>query len=171
MFQQYTTLVDGRAPSWRQIADSSSIERLRNTLSGPEHAAERSVTFTAPTQADVVAEASSRKALSVSFSLGSDTLDPNAKTVIDMGFVPTARSFAGSRIRIEGNTDPSGSRNGNIALSQRRAQAVADFLSREHGFDSNRFVVVGNGPDKLVCREDTDECNARNRRTDFDVLR
>jgi OOP family OmpA-OmpF porin len=38
------------------------------------------------------------------------------------------------------------------------------------GFDRNKFEVVGNGPDKPVASNDTDEGRARNRRTDFEVI-
>ena len=38
------------------------------------------------------------------------------------------------------------------------------------GFDRNKFEVVGNGPDKPVASNDTDEGRAKNRRTDFEVI-
>ena len=38
------------------------------------------------------------------------------------------------------------------------------------GFERNKFEVVGNGPDKPVASNDTDEGRAKNRRTDFEVI-
>ena len=49
-------------------------------------------------------------------------------------------------------------------------QAVADYLVSKYGFDSHRFVVVGNGPRKPVASNDTESGRARNRRTDFELL-
>jgi len=47
---------------------------------------------------------------------------------------------------------------------------VADYLVSKYGFDSHRFVVVGNGPRKPVASNDTESGRARNRRTDFELL-
>jgi OOP family OmpA-OmpF porin len=91
--------------------------------------------------------------------------------VIEEQFVPTARSFLTARVRIEGNTDKAGSAALNKRLSKARAQAVAEYLSRKFGFDSNRFIVSGNGPDKPVCSEETVDCMALNRRTDFELIK
>ncbi|MEZ4986983.1 MAG: OmpA family protein [Saprospiraceae bacterium] len=82
-----------------------------------------------------------------------------------------AKAFANARIRIEGNTDNVGSGLSNIALSERRAQSVANYLIKEHGMSPNRLIVVGNGPDKPVDSNNTDSGRARNRRTDFQLVR
>jgi outer membrane protein OmpA-like peptidoglycan-associated protein len=57
--------------------------------------------------------------------------------------------IAARRVRIEGHTDASGSARSNQQLSQRRAQAVADFLSTK-GVPSSRFEVVGYGSSKPI---------------------
>ena len=159
-------LVDG-APSWRQISYPGIISSI--SLSGSEHAGEGQFAFSAADSATANAAAISTRALSVQFATGSATLTPEARATITREFVPTAQAMAGARIRIEGNTDNTGSRTANIALSQRRAQAVADFLA-DFGFDRNRFVVVGNGPDEPVCGSQDAQCLAQNRRTDFELL-
>lgn len=51
------------------------------------------------------------------------------------------------RFRIEGHTDSIGTRAMNLALSQRRAQSVADFLVAM-GVDRRRLDVTGYGPDR-----------------------
>ncbi|MEL6359089.1 MAG: OmpA family protein, partial [Bacteroidota bacterium] len=78
---------------------------------------------------------------------------------------------AGSRIRVEGNTDNTGSRATNVDLSRRRAQSVVAYLVREYNFDPNRFVVVGNGPDNPVANNSSAGGRAANRRTDFALIR
>jgi len=92
------------------------------------------------------------------------------KYIIDTQFAPTAKTAGGARIRIEGNTDNVGSPDMNQSLSERRAQAVADYLVSKYGFDSHRFIVVGNGARKPVASNDSDSGRARNRRTDFELL-
>ena len=60
-----------------------------------------------------------------------------------------------------------------MTLSQKRAQSVAEYLQKTYGMDANRFVIVGNGPDKPVpgCETNaTSECKAKNRRTEFQLI-
>ena len=57
-----------------------------------------------------------------------------------------------------------------MELSRKRAQAVADYLATEYKMDRNRFVIVGNGPDKPVADNNTPEGKSKNRRTEFDLL-
>ncbi|OHB03070.1 MAG: hypothetical protein A3B14_00195 [Candidatus Zambryskibacteria bacterium RIFCSPLOWO2_01_FULL_45_21] len=176
LYRQYTDLVRSEGfPSWREVTNTSVLRSI--SLSGPEDAAESAVVFSAPTKEMETAEALASKPIIITFSTGSAVLDDNAKTVVDVGFVPTAQSFAGNRIRIEGNTDGTGSREVNMQLSRRRAQAVADYLAQIWNFDRNRFIIVGNGPDKPVCNENNpggsvtlSDCQSRNRRTEFQLL-
>jgi outer membrane protein OmpA-like peptidoglycan-associated protein len=56
-----------------------------------------------------------------------------------------------------------------MRLSRARADSVASYLI-SRGFDRNKFEVVGNGPDKPVASNETDEGRAKNRRTDFEVI-
>ena len=124
----------------------------------------------APTKEQAAAPAVASKPVTISFASGSSVLDENAKYIVDNSLVDLAKAFPGSRIRLEGNTDAVGSRSTNVALSKARAQAVATYLSKEHGFSINRFIVVGNGHDKLWCQDASTEGNAKNRRTEFQIL-
>lgn len=154
--------------SWSVVADNSFIASLQ--VAG-EVAAEVKPTFTAPTQRDTTARAVASKPVRISFSHGSVTLDENSQIIIDDKVVDQLKAFPTSRIRIEGNTDKTGSADANRRISRQRAQAVVDYLVQRHGFDANRFVVVGNGPDKPLCTTgDTPACLAQNRRTDFQIL-
>ncbi len=158
-------------PPWRNVSDASLIQETR--LSGTGNEAEGAVRFAEPTRADEKAPAYANKPLSVTYASGSARLTEDGKTIIDMGFADTARQFSQTRIRIEGNTDSVGSVEANRKLSYARANSVANFLVEKYGFDRRRFVIVGNGEDKPVtgCEaNDTEECRARNRRTEFSLL-
>lgn len=72
------------------------------------------------------------------------------------------------RVRIEGHTDTRGDASHNQRLSQRRAQAVADYL-RGHGFENIQFEAVGNGSTQPLCTDATDACHDRNRRVEFTI--
>jgi NitT/TauT family transport system substrate-binding protein len=55
-------------------------------------------------------------------------------------------------------------------LSDKRAKSVVDYLVTEHQFDRNKFIVVGNGPDKPLADNSTEEGKATNRRTEFQFI-
>ena len=153
--------------SWNIIADSSFIASLQ--VMG-ETAAEVKPTFTTPNQNDINSRAVASKPVRISFAHGSVTLDENSQSIIDDKVVDQLKAFPTSRIRIEGNTDKTGSIDVNRKISRQRAQSVVDYLIQQHGFDVNRFIIIGNGPDKPLCTEDTPVCFSRNRRTDFQIL-
>ncbi len=156
------------APAWRSIAVPTMVQRTN--LTGAGNDAEAKTTFTAATKADEEKEAIATKRVSISFRTGEFKLDENAKYIIDREFVDIAKAFGNARIRIEGNTDNTGSRATNVALSKKRAQSVADYLVSTHDMPRNRFIIIGNGPDKPVATNSTDDGRAQNRRTDFELV-
>ena len=161
--------IQGKIPSWRMIAAPQFIQQI-SSLTGPENAAETAAKFTKADEKIKKAKAISTKRVSISFRSGEYQLDENAKYIIDHEFLDIAKAFANARIRIEGNTDNTGSAAVNKTLSYKRAQSVVNYLVTEHGFDPNRFIVVGNGPNKPVASNATAEGRAKNRRTDFEIL-
>src|SRR4029077_9768905 len=101
---------------------------------------------------------------------GSSVLDATAKSIIDKEVSNIPTFMPGAYIRVEGNTDNVGSREDNIPLSKLRAQSVIDYLVNTHHRPPNQFLVTGNGPDKPVDTNDTEDGRAHNRRTDIKVL-
>ncbi|MEM8584150.1 MAG: phosphate ABC transporter substrate-binding/OmpA family protein [Bacteroidota bacterium] len=169
-YQSFGYIDQAGVAGFRQVSYGRFVNSSR--LSGPEHKAEGQATFDEISQSEgEAAEAIAVRQVSVNFETGSSTLDDRAKNIIDEEMVPIARAFAGSRIRVEGNTDNTGSRATNVELSRRRAQAVVAYLVREYNFDTNRFVVVGNGPDNPVSNNSSAGGRAANRRTDFALIR
>lgn len=165
-------LAPNSVPSWRNVTDTSILEAVGAKLKAAgDQAAEGTFRFSVPTAAEAEAEAIAVRNVTVNYETGSSELDYAAKSAIDKAFGSTARSFASVRVRIEGNTDSTGSAALNRTLSQRRAESVAEYLVKKYGFDHNRFVVRGNGPDNPVAPNDTPDGRALNRRTDFELLR
>ncbi|WP_198674948.1 OmpA family protein [Aliidiomarina taiwanensis] len=72
-------------------------------------------------------------------------------------------------VLIEGHTDLIGTAEYNQALSERRAQAVADILINQYGIDASRITTVGHGMEKPVVNRITLDANARNRRIETTV--
>jgi NitT/TauT family transport system substrate-binding protein len=149
----------------------SSPDAIRNTnLTSAEHVAEGQKVFTAATAADATKEAIATKRVSINFRSGEHQLDDNIKYIIDKEMVEIAKAFAGSRIRIEGNTDNVGNAAANKSLSEKRARAVVDYMSATHNMSRNRFIIVGNGSAAPIAENASEEGRAKNRRTDFELV-
>ncbi len=112
----------------------------------------------------VISRQPGRVDLSLSFGLGSATLSAAAQAQIRAFAEALQRpQLATMRVAIEGHTDSSGTRATNINLSQRRAQAVADYLVAQ-GVARNRLEVRGYGYDRPL--QGTSASNPDNRRVE-----
>jgi NitT/TauT family transport system substrate-binding protein len=109
------------------------------------------------------------KQLTIYFTTGSDQIMAGSNFVLD-SLGETMTAFGNTLLRIEGNTDNTGSRNANRSLSQKRADAVKDYLIENHKIDAKRFQTVGNGPDNPVAPNTSDAGRQQNRRTDIKVI-
>ena len=158
-------------PNRPGASNSSIIAAISGEMTGELHAAEPQFSFAPISQESSQAMTPViKKSMTVNFDVNSSKLSPSEKRAIRSFIGTTANEFSRMRIRIEGNTDITGPRDYNIRLSKDRAQAVADYLVSEYNFDPNRFVIVGNGPDKPIASNDTEAGKAQNRRTDFEFL-
>ena len=112
----------------------------------------------------------SKKPVDILFPSGSSELTPEAKQIIDTNVALLAETNSNAYIRVSGNTDNTGSRAGNVALSKARAEEVVKYMVEKYRFNRNRFIVEGNGPDKPREPNTTPEGQAKNRRTDVEVI-
>jgi peptidoglycan-associated lipoprotein len=71
-------------------------------------------------------------------------------------------SYPGVRILVAGNADERGTREYNLALGARRANAARDYLVSQ-GVDPARIETVSYGKERPVCRQSSEECWGRNR--------
>lgn len=98
---------------------------------------------------------------------GRATIDPDSAGLLDR-LIETALRCPTANIEIAGHTDADGEDAFNQTLSEKRAQAVTDYLVRA-GLPANRFTAMGYGSTQPVATNDTDEGKAQNRRIDFVV--
>ena len=85
-------------------------------------------------------------AIEVSFAPGSDRLSRDAKRrLANFGLALKGPAYRDRRIRVIGHADSAGPADFNLALSQRRAARVRDFLVRESGLSPARLLAVGRG--------------------------
>jgi peptidoglycan-associated lipoprotein len=85
----------------------------------------------------------------VNFAFDDATVRDQDHAALDRFAAITQKYYGGSKITIEGFADPAGSKQYNLALSQRRADAVRDYLSGK-GLDMSVLKTVGYGKARLV---------------------
>jgi len=101
----------------------------------------------------------------IRFEPGRAAIDPDSAGLLDR-LVETTLRCPTAKIEIAGHTDADGEDAFNQALSEKRAQAVADYLVKA-GLSADRFAAIGYGSSQPVATNDTDEGKAQNRRIDF----
>ena len=102
------------------------------------------------------------------FEFGSDKIKKNSAKTLDRA-VAVLTEFKSIKIEISGHTDDVGSREANLDLSQRRADAVKRYLV-EKGVEEARIKTIGFGPDKPIDPAKTAKARAKNRRIEFRVI-
>jgi OOP family OmpA-OmpF porin len=103
----------------------------------------------------------------IRFESGRATIDPDSAGLLDR-LIETALRCPNTNIEIAGHTDGDGEDAFNQALSEKRAQAVTDYLVKA-GLPVDRFTAIGYGSTQPIAGNDTDEGKAQNRRIDFVV--
>lgn len=76
------------------------------------------------------------------------------------------RSNGNARVVLQGHTDERGTREYNMALGERRANAVKRFLEVQ-GVSPSQLEVVSYGEERLAARGNSDDAHAQNRRVVF----
>lgn len=103
----------------------------------------------------------------VTFGVNSSTISPDMRGALD-GVAQNLVSNPDSLIDIMGFTDSTGSPQYNLDLSNRRADAVANFLAAR-GVARARIATVGYGEKYPVASNATPEGRARNRRVEIRI--
>ncbi|HLZ16912.1 MAG TPA: OmpA family protein [Cyclobacteriaceae bacterium] len=77
---------------------------------------------------------------------------------------------AAMQVEIAGHTDPIGTAEYNMGLSERRARSVGRYLM-EKGIQKDRITIVFFGETKLIDFTNTGAGNAKNRRVEFKIIK
>ena len=103
----------------------------------------------------------------IRFATGSADLDTDDVKVLD-GLVLAALRCGTAKVTVEGHTDTVGDAEANLALSQKRAAAVVDYLVAA-GVAADRLTAVGYGDTRPVADNGSEDGRQMNRRIDFSV--
>jgi outer membrane protein OmpA-like peptidoglycan-associated protein len=113
--------------------------------------------------------------LHVLFDYDKTTIKEKETAELQKG-IEFVKRYPGSRIEIAGHTDNMGTPQYNQSLSEKRAQAVRDYLIREGGVDPAKITAVGHrdlypvAPNKKPDGKDNPEGRAQNRRVEINIL-
>lgn len=188
--QQTNTLDANTAQDHRTIADTD--ERATKGIAGAQSAADaagqhadaagQSANSAAKnakeaynrvdTLSGVVANLDNYKPLSdvsVTFALNKYALTKDDKAQLDQ-FAAGTTSARGYILEVTGGTDTSGPADYNYQLSQKRADAVANYLQEKFNIPPHRFYLVGIGKDQQIATDKTAEGRQKNRRVQIRLL-
>ena len=104
----------------------------------------------------------------VNFELNSARLTPSSREVLD-AVAADLKKYPRLRIELQGHTDSTGSDSYNLDLSQRRAEAVRDYLI-EQGVSPQQLTAKGYGETEPIADNSTAAGRAANRRVVMRVL-
>jgi len=76
------------------------------------------------------------------------------------------RKWSSTKVTVEGHCDSRGTTEYNLALGERRAQAVKDYLV-SLGIGGDRVQTVSKGEEAPFCTEENEACWSQNRRGHF----
>lgn len=99
------------------------------------------------------------------FATGKADIVPASAATLEKA-LKTLKIYSDIEVEISGHTDKLGSHAMNMKLSQRRADAVKQWLV-DKGIDAKRITAKGYGPDKPIDSNKTKEGRQKNRRIEF----
>jgi OmpA-OmpF porin, OOP family len=149
-------------PDYRVILGVSYLKPRRVELPPPPP----------PPQEEAVAKVAKQKIVitkTIHFEFDKAVIRPISFRILDAVVDIMKQNPDIKKVRVEGHTDSKGSDAYNIKLSQRRSNAVREYLIA-HGVEADRLVAVGYGESRPVADNNTAEGRARNRRVEFTIL-
>ncbi|MGA2349863.1 MAG: OmpA family protein [Terracidiphilus sp.] len=107
--------------------------------------------------------------VAVTFGFDKSVLTKEDHEQLD-SFAAQLASAKGFILEVTGGTDSTGPAQYNYELSQRRADAVVQYLASKYGVPAHRFYLIGIGKDKEVAPNTTPEGRKQNRRVEVRLL-
>jgi peptidoglycan-associated lipoprotein len=109
--------------------------------------------------------ASSEALKQIHFAFGGSNLEASQTLLMDAN-IQWLQANPSVLVIIEGHCDERGTAEYNMALGERRARSVRDYLL-EHGIAAERITLVSYGEERPSCTEENEACWRENRRAAF----
>lgn len=101
----------------------------------------------------------------VHFPYDSFVIDAAGKETLNRN-IDILKTHATAKVQVEGHCDARGGIQYNIALGEKRANAVKAYLNR-NGVAADRVATISYGKERLLDSSSSEEANAKNRRANF----
>jgi len=150
------------ACSSTQTDDSAAADRAAEAAAAERAAAERAAADRAAAER-ANAEAAALETVFY-FDFDQSTLRPETRAALDAQIARLNGS--NSSIRLEGHADERGTREYNMALGERRANAVANYMSL-NGIDRSRIETVSYGEEQPISTASNESAWSQNRRVEL----
>jgi OmpA-OmpF porin, OOP family len=124
------------------------------------------------TLAGVIANLDSYKSVSdvsVTFAFDKAVLTAADRKQLD-DFAASLASARGYLLEVTGGTDTTGDAEYNYRLSQRRADAVVNYLATKYNVPPHKFYLIGIGKDQQIATDKTATGRAKNRRVEVKLM-
>jgi len=162
--EHYVTAHKG--PQWVAVVasemtgDSSYV--LTTVLT---EAMQQEMTSDAKAWADEIGKTGHAAIYGIEFDTGKATIKPESEKVLSevLGML---QAQPGWKMKVEGHTDSTGTKAGNLALSQKRAESVVSWLVQK-GIAQTQLEAAGLGDTKPIADNATDAGRAKNRRVEL----
>ena len=105
----------------------------------------------------------------IQFELNSHVIKPESFSLMDEITKVVQDNQVIKKIAIEGHASSDGDDNANLALSDRRAKSVMDYMVKK-GVAKERLQAKGYGETKPIADNATEEGRVKNRRVEFNIL-
>jgi len=169
--------VDDRAQSGIKQAQGSADSAYQNAQNaaksaGDAESAADNVVHRADSLESVVKGLDNYKPMadvSVTFGFDKAVLTKEDHDQLD-AFAAQLTATKGYLLEVTGGTDSTGPIQYNYDLSQRRADAVVQYLASKYGIPAHRFYLIGIGKDQAVAPNTTAEGRKQNRRVQVQLL-
>ncbi|MDX1647348.1 MAG: peptidoglycan-associated lipoprotein Pal [Longimicrobiales bacterium] len=153
------------------MPDQDSIQRIQDSIAAAEaEARRRAEEAEAARRAEEARQRAIREAREtlyemVHFEYDESEIEPDAEQTLRRK-VEILRASPQVNLRIEGHADERGSTEYNLALGNRRAESVRQFLVG-FGLDESRFSIVSFGESRPLVNASNEQAWAQNRRAEF----
>jgi outer membrane protein OmpA-like peptidoglycan-associated protein/outer membrane protein assembly factor BamB len=148
------------------IPDSESVELI---VTAPDRIPQKVIVKKTDTEAAAILEkieaGKSFNVENIEFEINQDYLKVESLEILKK-LSDILKKNPSLKTEITGHTDSTGEAKYNQGLSERRAEAVSDFLIKQ-GISPLRLKTKGMGEEKPVAPNDTEEGRRKNRRTEF----
>ena len=152
------------APSTENVVTSNAP---RAGSPSPPHEPRTSSSDSAASNGERIAAARALLTARVYFNYDQANLTPEAMRVLSFK-LPVLTAYPSVVLLLSGHADERGSDEYNIALGQRRAAAVRQYLL-DHDIAPGRLTITSYGEERPACRSAGDACWSQNRRVEFDI--